>query len=208
MAGPSPLTVVKLGGSLAETPALARWLAALAACDRPLVIVPGGGVLADAVRGLQSQLGFDDATAHHMALLAMQQYGLALMAMSDRLVSAETRGAIFAALRADKIACWNPLPMALADEIPKTWEMTSDSLAAWLAGQLQADNLLVVKSRDPPSDALTAADLPKAGIVDPFFPKYAAASRAAVHVAGPSALADAEAHLTQGRVPGRAIHMG
>lgn len=202
------MTVVKLGGSLAETPILTSWLAVFAACGRPLVIVPGGGALADAVRGLQSQLGFDDATAHHMALLAMQQYGLALMSMNDRLVFAETRETIFAALRADKIACWNPVPMALAEEIPKTWEMTSDSLATWLAGTLQADSLLIIKSLDPPEDARTAADLAKAGIVDALFPKYAAASRAAVHVAGPGARADAESCLAQGRMPGRAIHVG
>lgn len=208
MAGPSPLTVVKLGGSLAETSALTSWLAVLAACDRPLVIVPGGGVLADAVRGLQAQLGFDDATAHCMALLAMQQYGLALIATSDRLVAAETRETIFAALRAGKIACWTPVALALADEIPKTWEMTSDSLAAWLAAKLKADSLLVVKSLDPPESALTAADLAAAGVVDSLFPKYAAACGATVHVAGPHALRDAGKDLAQGRLPGRAIRVG
>jgi 5-(aminomethyl)-3-furanmethanol phosphate kinase len=206
---PPPLpTVVKLGGSLAQTSALAHWLAALATCNRPLVIVPGGGVFADAVRSLQSQLSFDDVTAHHMALIAMQQYGLALLSMSDRLVFAETREAIFAALRAGKVACWNPLPMSLADEIPKTWEMTSDSLAAWLAGKLEADNLLIVKSRDLPDDAITAAHLAKAGVVDPLFPEYAAASRTTVHIAGPHALAGAAKDLAEGRLPGRAIHVG
>lgn len=209
MAEPSrrPL-IVKLGGSLAGTSALKSWITALDACDRPLVIVPGGGALADAVRSLQSQLGFDDATAHHMALLAMQQYGLALAAMNGRLVSAATREAIFAAMGAGKIACWNPVPMALADDVPKKWEMTSDSLAAWLAGRFEAGGLLVIKSLDPPAEVSRAADLAKAGIVDAFFPKYAAASRAALHVAGPGALADAEALLAQGHTPGRAIHVG
>ena len=45
--------VVKLGGSLHASPALAHWLTALKRYPRPLTIVPGGGPFADAVRAAQ-----------------------------------------------------------------------------------------------------------------------------------------------------------
>ena len=35
--------------------------------------------------------------------------------------------------------------MARAAALPETWELTSDSLAAWLAGALGADRLVLVK---------------------------------------------------------------
>ncbi len=74
--------------------------------------------------------------------------------------------------------------MALAAPLPKAWDVTSDTLAAWLAGELKADRLILVKSVDPPSAAETAADLAAAGIVDPLFPHYAAASGAALYDRG------------------------
>ncbi len=70
--------VVKLGGSLHASPALADWLAALKACRPPLTIVPGGGPFADTVRAAQKAMRYDDGTAHAMAVLAMEQYALAL----------------------------------------------------------------------------------------------------------------------------------
>ncbi len=67
------LTVVKLGGSVVRDAALEPWLEVIGDARQPIVIVPGGGTLADEVRACQRQLGFADATAHRMALLAMDQ---------------------------------------------------------------------------------------------------------------------------------------
>ena len=75
------LTVVKLGGSLAFSDALRPWLDALSQCARHVVVVPGGGPFADAVRAAQPRMGFDDRAAHHMALSAMEQYGRALVGL-------------------------------------------------------------------------------------------------------------------------------
>src|SRR5215510_16371000 len=69
------VTVVKLGGSYAHAAELKPWLAAIAACAGHVVLVPGGGPFADAVREAQARMGFDDRVAHRMALTAMAQYG-------------------------------------------------------------------------------------------------------------------------------------
>ncbi|MFM8330064.1 MAG: hypothetical protein ACKN9T_00055, partial [Candidatus Methylumidiphilus sp.] len=68
-----PPWVVKLGGSLANSPHLPHWLNALAKTDS--LIVPGGGPFANQVRRSQETWGFDDHVAHRMAILAMEQYG-------------------------------------------------------------------------------------------------------------------------------------
>ncbi len=202
---PRPV-IVKLGGSLASSPDLRTWIAALDACTLPLVVVPGGGTFADTVRGMQTKMQFDDEAAHHMALVAMQQYGIALAALWPRLACVATPAAIRRALRLGQVACWNPTSMALEAPLPKGWDVTSDTLAAWLAAELNADRLILIKSVDVPSAAETAlTDLAASGLVDPLFPHYAAASGAAVYVAGPGSLADAAALLAQGAATGHKV---
>jgi Amino acid kinase family len=65
MRGRAPI-VVKLGGSFAFSEHLRKWVEALAACVGRVVIVPGGGPFADAVRLAQTRMGFDDRAAHQM----------------------------------------------------------------------------------------------------------------------------------------------
>jgi aspartokinase-like uncharacterized kinase len=73
--------VLKVGGSLIEHPAelkaLCETLSLLAKKYRVLV-VPGGGVFADAVRRVYGEWRLTETTAHRMAVLAMDQYGLFL----------------------------------------------------------------------------------------------------------------------------------
>ncbi len=135
--------IVKLGGSLHDAPELRPWLAALAtAPGPPRILVPGGGPFADAVRDAQARLGFHDLAAHRMAILAMQQYGLVLQALEPRLGLAETE----AELRDGRPVVWLPWELAGRDEtIEASWEITSDSLALWLAHKLEAPLLLLVK---------------------------------------------------------------
>src|SRR6185295_16120266 len=100
------VTVVKLGGSFAFAPELGDWLAAMARCTGHVVLVPGGGVFADSVRHAQSTMAFDDDAAHHMALLAMEQFGRALASLDVRMSPAATIAAIEATLRDKKVPVW------------------------------------------------------------------------------------------------------
>lgn len=138
--------VVKLGGSLACSDDLRYWLRMLASAGS-LVIVPGGGPFANQVRQVQQQCGFDDSTAHYMALLAMEQYGAMLCGLQPGLTAAASQAQIQAALAHGETPVWMPSAMAMADpDIAHSWEITSDSLAAWLSGRLAAEQLLLVKS--------------------------------------------------------------
>jgi hypothetical protein len=129
----SPL-IVKVGGSLYnQIPDLAP---ILIASDRPLFIIPGGGPFADLVR----QVRVNNDAAHWMAIAAMEQYGWFISS--------------FGILTTDRIAV--PLTttillpyrcLRLTDILPHTWDVTSDTIAAWVAGTLHLD-LLLLKSID------------------------------------------------------------
>lgn len=183
MTGARP-TVVKLGGSLASAPQLRAWLDAIAGLGGSLV-VPGGGAFAEAVRVAQPRMGFDDSAAHRMALLAMEQYAHALASLDRRFVPAASLQAIAAALAAKSVPLWLPSKMVLrATDIPCSWDVTSDSLAAWLSRRLRSRVLVLVKARVVPGRP-AAAQLAQRGIVDPCFPDLLAASGAELLLTGP-----------------------
>jgi 5-(aminomethyl)-3-furanmethanol phosphate kinase len=174
--------IVKLGGSLAGDPALPHWLTAIGEHGGKVVIVPGGGPFADRVRAAQIEQGFDDARAHHLALLAMEQYGRQLTEINPHFIPAKTITEIESILSAKHIPVWMPADMVLAaDDIPASWDMTSDSLAAWLAAELQASGLLLIKSCDL-SDHCDLAMLAKNGVVDPLLPHFARKGKFATHL--------------------------
>jgi dihydroneopterin aldolase len=170
MTGP---VVIKLGGSLALAAALKDWLGVIAAARAPVVVVAGGGPFADAVRQAQAVMGFDDRAAHRMAILAMAQFAEAIASLDDRLVLADSEDGIAAALDQRQPVLWNPIPLALDPTIPHGWDVTSDSLAAWLARRLRAAHLIVVKQVGRQRPPLSRHLLAERGIVDRAFPMMA-----------------------------------
>jgi 5-(aminomethyl)-3-furanmethanol phosphate kinase len=177
--------VLKLGGSLAEGDALRSWLDAVSVADGGTVIVPGGGAFADTVRREQRRLGFSERAAHRMALLAMEQYGEILVDLMPALATCRTIAEMRRAASAGRVAVWLPAAMALADRsIPESWDVTSDSLAAWLARRLGAHALVLVKSAAAPRP-LDPAALAAQGLVDSAFPRFTAARDFALEWVGP-----------------------
>jgi len=180
------LAVVKLGGSHASGPHLNDWLQAIAAEAGSIVIVPGGGPFADAVRTVQRSMGYDDRAAHAMALMAMTQFGAALESLNPALRLAASRSAILRALKDGSVPVWSPAPMTLRAALPETWDLTSDSLAAWLAGALGATRLVLVKHGRFEGAEVGVHDLVARGIVDPLFPLYLKESGARAWLAAPT----------------------
>lgn len=135
------------------------------------MIVPGGGMYADRVRSTQRKSGFDDRSAHRLALLAMVQYGHVLLSLQPDLCPAVTREDIRTAWQSERTPVW--LPLALFNdesEIPANWDWSSDSISLWLALKLHAD-LCLVKSVAPAGPIANADDLQQAGIIDHAFPQ-------------------------------------
>jgi probable H4MPT-linked C1 transfer pathway protein len=152
---PTPLDlVVKLGGGVLAHPGpfTATLEAIGAAADvRRLVVVPGGGPFADVVRALDARLGLDDTAAHWMAVLAMDQYAHLVAARLSRGVVVHEPEAALTAAATGRVPVFAPYQwLRHRDPLPHSWDVTSDSIAAWLAGQLEVARLLLVK---PPGAA-------------------------------------------------------
>jgi len=167
--------VIKLGGSLLGSPELKSWLEIVNRHgDGKVVIVPGGGIFADAVREAQRLAGFSDKVAHHMAVLAMDQYGVLMAGLNRGLATAASELEIAERGWQHRGIVWLPSRMVCADEnIPASWDVTSDSLAAWLAHTLGAEHLILVKSIRPPSSN-SLESLMRDGVVDASFAEFTA----------------------------------
>jgi aspartokinase-like uncharacterized kinase len=195
--------VVKLGGSTAGQAEMQRWIDLFASATFPLVIVPGGGPFADQVRTSQKRLGYSDVAAHAMAILAMDQFGIAIAERHPQLRVARSTVEIEDMIKAGLTPVWLPSSMTLdARDIPSSWQITSDSLSAWLAQQLHADTLLLVKQTDEYTHYATVRELAAAGIVDSMLPDMLGEGTS-LHVAGPAMLDTLDLPLAS--IPGRRI---
>jgi probable H4MPT-linked C1 transfer pathway protein len=145
----SPI-VVKIGGALLEhrqTFDAALLAVEDAARDRPLLVVPGGGPFADAVRRVDARVTLSDDAAHWMAVLAMDQYAQLLASRLPHAVIVNDAAGVQHALAARRIPVLAPSQwLHAADPLPHTWEVTSDSIAAWVAGAIGASGLVLIKA--------------------------------------------------------------
>lgn len=178
------MQIVKLGGSLLGTEPLVRWLQVLARVQSdPVIIVPGGGVFADTVRVHQARAGYDDAAAHAMALLAMEQFAHVCLALEPTLLPVRSPREIAQCADQGKAGVWLASAMVLADKtIPAHWGVTSDSLAAWLALKIKVDRLTLVKHSASGVANRTVAQWAEQGVVDPAFPEFCSRLRCPVDV--------------------------
>jgi 5-(aminomethyl)-3-furanmethanol phosphate kinase len=138
------LTVVKVGGGLGDDalPGICTVLGELGR-RHPLLVVPGGAGFADAVRDADRRFGLQAETAHRMAILGMEQFGWLL---SD-LIPHAVRCTDLAQAVSGRTGVLLPGGLPL-DELPASWDVTSDSIAAWVAARVGAGRLVLVKAVD------------------------------------------------------------
>jgi 5-(aminomethyl)-3-furanmethanol phosphate kinase len=146
------LSVVKVGGGLGREAgddalrALCGALGELGARHR-LLVVPGGAGFADAVREHDRRFALPATTAHRMAILGMEQFGWLLGDLIPRAVRCADLARASERAGAGRTVVLLPAGWAL-DALPASWEVTSDSIAAWVAGQVGAERLVLVKEVD------------------------------------------------------------
>lgn len=173
------VAVVKIGGSLLTWPELPARLEAFLSREEAngsrLVLIVGGGPVADLVRALDSSHGLGDEKAHRLALRSLDLTAELLAAISpgSRVVR-----------RLDEIPPTHRsgLRPILAprehleetdergpDRLPFSWDVTTDSIAARVAWVLGADRLVLLKSA-PTTEGMSLQEAATAGLVDLFFP--------------------------------------
>ena len=147
-----PLIAIKVGGGLTAFPGaldrVSRAITGLAGQYRILVL-PGGGPFADAVRNFQRQDTLSADGAHWMAILAMDQYAYVLAERIPGAVLVDEPGAVLGALERGPVVVLAPYRwMRAADVLPHSWKATSDSVAAFVAGAFEATRLVLIKPVD------------------------------------------------------------
>ena len=158
--------VLKIGGSLIAV--AADLIAHLVGAQADILIVPGGGPFAQMVRRYARRV--DETTAHWMAILATNQYGFYLASSGATLVEDPT-----AIERGVRIL----LPFKILyerDPLPHSWNATSDSIAGWIAHQLNTDLVIStdvdgIFSADGMISSIEASDLKSTSCVDALIPQ-------------------------------------
>ena len=209
------LTIVKVGGGLAREAGdgalrtLCRTIGEVGA-RHPLLVVPGGAAFADTVREHDSRFAPRPATAHRMAILAMDQFGWLLCDLIPGSVPCTDLPSAGAAAAHTATPVLLPAALLAADPLPASWAVTSDSIAAWVAGAAAPARLVLVKPVDGLYRDWPAEGEPPARLSVGELARLRAAGRAAgVDEHLPEALraAGVETWVINGREPARLVEL-
>ncbi len=146
------VAIIKVGGSLAAYPEKLKALCiklSKVSKKHKLIVVPGGGEFADVVRSLDRRFSLSCTVSHRMAILAMDQYGLLLSDLMPHSVSVSKLQEIKYFLDLGGLPIFLPSQMLFhEDQLENSWNITSDSIAVYLALKLQVHKVLLVTDVD------------------------------------------------------------
>lgn len=169
--------VVKIGGSLMRaSPSIIKKLQEYFADDdeHSILIVPGGGVFANYIRSISEKCSIGDDASHWMAILSMEQYAYYLIDRTE----------------ASSIDNIDELPSGVSvllpyrmlresDRLPHSWNVTSDTIAAWIARETGSRFVKVtdvdgVMADDIVQKWMTAKELSRMGVtcIDSSLPGF------------------------------------
>jgi 5-(aminomethyl)-3-furanmethanol phosphate kinase len=175
------MRVVKVGGSLFDLPDLGARLKQLLN-DQPTLLVPGGGPTVDAVRAFDRLHRLSEQQSHWLALAVMRKNAVFIAeCLNCRIVEFPSLCFNTCVVLDPFAFCrWEakitphacPFPPQSRREreekgLPNSWEVTSDSIAARAAALAGADELILLKSTDPPDEPIDRWH--RSGYVDPYF---------------------------------------
>ncbi len=147
--------ILKFGGSLTRDLTVCRALihavVDLVTTGKRVIVVPGGGRTDKTLEELDRQQPLAPDTAHRACALAQDQTGLILAdpAFSTEVVACETLGKCMRALRERCVPVLLPSRLLFdLDPVEKTWDVTSDAVAAWVAWLVGAPRVAILTDVD------------------------------------------------------------
>jgi aspartokinase-like uncharacterized kinase len=155
MKNPLSIRVIKLGGSLLDLKEVCerfdRWMDNQPSMHNVLIV--GGGKLIDAVRDLHQRFDLDEKETHWLAVdllevttaviarqLSTWSVRNSMKQLTGELESNEAVNQLFVAGQ------W----LRTQSDVPESWDVTTDSIAALIACQLNATELVLLKSATAP----------------------------------------------------------
>lgn len=177
------VTVLKLGGSLldlGDLPDRLRSVLTMLGDDRPLLVC-GGGDAADIVRRWHETHGLDEEQSHWLALESVRLNQRLLLTLLPELELVSNRAAAESAWARGKVPLLDLMSFVSIEEsqaeagtapLPHTWDVTSDSLAGWVAIRWPTSRLVLLKSAELPirENGWSLQDAANTGLVDRHFP--------------------------------------
>ena len=179
------MRVIKLGGSLLDMPGLAESFSRWMQQQPPMLslLVVGGGASAEVIRHLDRTHGLGESVAHWLAIRAMQfntKVIEALLPETSRLASLQELPSYSHDSGVKIVDPWEVLQQESSGVgvLPESWDVTSDSIAAWIATRTNASELVLLKSTLPTRGAAVQKAITE-GYVDHYFEK---AAKTVVHI--------------------------
>ena len=171
-----PIRVVKVGGSLFAFSALVQTLETWLDSQAPAVniLIAGGGRLADVIRDADRRFSLGELPSHWLCVDVLAVSARLLATLLPTSYLEVTLVDVRRRLSTNAVECpivFCPAHFLRHDEprlgdpvLPHSWSVTSDSIAARVARALSADELVLLKSSDPPDPLPPGSDY-----VDPYF---------------------------------------
>ena len=160
---PLPIRVVKVGGSLLEWPSMSDALRCWLDGQPPSVqvLIAGGGRMADWLREADSRFMLGERACHRLCLETLRVTARLLTELlpKSRLIARfEDLAMAIREYDGTTVLVFCPYHFMIEWEpsrhtrpLPAEWSATTDSIAARLAEMIRADELVLLKSADPPS---------------------------------------------------------
>ncbi|MCK4286070.1 MAG: hypothetical protein KAX18_07695 [Candidatus Lokiarchaeota archaeon] len=112
-----------------------------------IILIPGGGSLANFIRKVYSELKFTEELGHWMGVISMNYNGIELGKKFSDLNTIEDINRL---RKLDKVICIF-LPYQFlkeSDNLPHSWDVTSDSITLFLAKELEIPHCVLIKDID------------------------------------------------------------
>lgn len=167
------LRVAKVGGSLFDfeglPTALRCWIDSQPGNN---VLIAGGGSFVEVVRQADTTFQLGDQAAHRLALEAMRLSARLLHQLISEAAFCQSLEQVKQEFtnNQSKLVVFDAFDMVVnsTSSLPSSWDVTSDSIAADLARQLNSHELVLFKSTHLPANT-TRQQAVKAGLVDKYF---------------------------------------